>query len=102
MPERQTLVTDRDSTQKDSRDRMIHDIDGGVTETETIDLSDKSILARGCDPEMALRASKKLPPLLGHPELVSCTDDDDFVAKLKARAWSVVFFAPGACRYHAT
>jgi hypothetical protein len=80
---------------------MIHEIGDGVTETESIDFSDKSILARGCDPEMALRASEMLPPLLGYPELVSCTDDDDFVAKLKARAWSVVFFAPGACRYHA-
>lgn len=94
-------MTDKHLTREDTRDRMIREIGDGVTEPETIDFSDRSILARGCDPQMALRASKMLPPLLGNPELVSCTDDDDFIAKLQARKWSVVFFAPGACRYSA-
>ena len=66
-----------------------------------MDFSAKSILARGCDPEMARRASRVMPALLGGVEFVSCTDDDDFVEKLRERAWSVVFFAPGACRYNA-
>ena len=100
-PREESLVTDKYPTQKDTRDRLIHEISDGVTEAAAVSFSDKSILARGCDPEMARRASQMLPPLLGHPELVSCTDDDDFVARLKARTWSVVFFAPGACRYHA-
>jgi len=50
---------------------------------------------------MARRASKVMPALLGGVEFVSCTNDDDFVEKLRARAWSVVFFAPGACRFSA-
>ena len=84
-----------------ARDRMMREIGEGLTDPEAFDCSKLSILARGCDPQMALRASKMLPPLLGNPELVSCTDDDDFIAKLQARKWSVVFFAPGACRYSA-
>ena len=84
-----------------ARDRMMAEIAEGVREGESIDFSAKRILARGCDPQMALRASKVMPSLLGGVELVSCTDDDEFVAKLRERQWSVVFFAPGACRYHA-
>ena len=71
----------------------------GAGDEEPIDFSAKSILARGCDPEMARRASKVMPALLGGVEFVSCTNDDDFVEKLRERAWSVVFFAPGACRF---
>jgi hypothetical protein len=84
-----------------ARDQMMGEITEGVREGESIDFSAKSILARGCDPQMALRASKMMPSLLGGVELVSCTDDEDFIAKLQARTWSVVFFAPGACRYNA-
>jgi len=73
----------------------------GAGDEQPVDFSAKSILARGCDPQMALRASKVMPALLGGVELVSCTNDDDFVEKLRERAWSVVFFAPGACRYNA-
>ena len=82
-----------------ARDRMMGEITAGADVNEIRDFSSKSILARGCDPQMALRASKILPPLLGNPTLVSCTDDDDFLRKLTERRWSVVFFAPGACRY---
>jgi hypothetical protein len=84
-----------------ARDRMMGEIAEGIEEGESIDFSVKSILARGCDPQMALRASKVMPSLLGGVELVSCTDDDDFIVKLRERQWSVIFFAPGACRYNA-
>jgi len=80
---------------------MMGEVVQGAGSGESIDFSAQRILARGCDPQMALRASKVMPALLGGVELVSCTDDDDFVAKLAERQWSVVFFAPGACRYHA-
>ena len=65
------------------------------------DASQKSLLVRGCDPRMAARASKMLPPLLGNPVFDTATNDDEFIAKLKARQYSVVMFAPGACRYNA-
>jgi hypothetical protein len=84
-----------------SRDRMMGEVVQGAGDGESIDFSAMTILARGCDPQMALRASKVMPALLGDVEFVSCTDDDDFVAKLRQRRWSVVFFAPGACRYNA-
>ena len=50
---------------------------------------------------MAARASQMLPPLLGNPVFHTATNDDEFIAKLKARRYSVVMFAPGACRYNA-
>ncbi len=65
------------------------------------DNSMKSILARGCDPVMSLQAAKDIPPLIGHPEYMPTTNDVDFVDQLKSRKWSVVFFAPGACRFSA-
>ena len=65
------------------------------------DHSRKSILARGCDPFASLQASKFIPPLIGNPEYVPATNDADFIEKLKSREWSVVFFAPGACRFNA-
>ena len=68
---------------------------------QPIDNSKKSILARGCDPAMSLQASKAIPPLIGNPEYVPTTSDADFIEKLKSRKWSVIFFAPGACRYNA-
>ncbi len=61
----------------------------------------KSILARGCDPMASLEASRALPPLMGNPEYVPTTNDEEFIEKLKSRSWSVVFFAPGACRFSA-
>ena len=84
-----------------ARDQMMGEVIEGGREGEFIDFSAKSILARGCDPQMALRASKVMPSLLGGVELISCTDDEDFISKLQSRKWSVVFFAPGACRYNA-
>jgi ADP-heptose:LPS heptosyltransferase len=95
------MMADSQNRKDVSRDRMMGEIAEGVGEGELIDFSGKSILARGCDPQMAIRASKMLPPHLGNPEFVSCTDDDDFLAKLRERKWSVIFFAPGACRYSA-
>jgi len=67
----------------------------------TIDNSKKSILARGCDPELSLRFSKVVPPLIGNATYVPTTDDTDFINKLKSGKWSVIYFAPGACRYSA-
>lgn len=61
--------------------------------------SKKSILARGCDPIASSYASKAIPPLVGDPEYVFTTTDDEFIEKLSSRKWSVIFFAPGACRY---
>ncbi len=65
------------------------------------DNSRKSILARGCDPTLSLWASKNLPPLIGNPEYIPTTNDADFIEKLKSRVWSVIYFAPGACRFSA-
>ena len=65
------------------------------------DNSRKSILARGCDPFASLQASKAIPPLIGNPEYVPTTNDADFIEKLRSRDWSVIFFAPGACRFSA-
>lgn len=68
---------------------------------QSVDNSTKSILARGCDPASSEHASRAIPPLIGNPEYVPTTDDADFIDKLMARNWSVVFFAPGACRFSA-
>ena len=65
------------------------------------DNSRKSILARGCDPFASLEASKAIPPFIGNPEYVPTTNDADFIEKLQSRDWSVIFFAPGACRFSA-
>jgi hypothetical protein len=69
--------------------------------TSTVDNSKKSVLARGCDPELSLRFSKVVPPHIGNAEYIPTTNDIDFIKKLKSRKWSVVYFAPGACRYNA-
>lgn len=65
------------------------------------DNSNKSILARGCDPFLSARFSKIIPPLIGNAEYIPTTDDSDFISKLKSHKWSVIYFAPGACRYSA-
>ena len=85
----------------DSRDILIGRINDGFDTTQIGDNSNKSILSRGCDPEMGRRAIELLPPVLGNPEMVSVTNDDDFIAELQKKKWSVIFFAPGACRYDA-
>ncbi len=68
---------------------------------KTIDNSKKSILARGCDPVTSLQFSKIVPSLVGNAVYVPTTDDTDFINKLKSDKWSVIYFAPGACRYSA-
>ena len=86
-----------------ARDAMIGEIEGGAAAAANaeVDVSKKALLVRGCDPVMASRASKMLPPLLGNPIFDTATDDDTFIRKLKARKWDVVMFAPGACRHDA-
>ncbi|WNJ20707.1 hypothetical protein [Pontibacter sp. G13] len=65
------------------------------------DHSRKAILARGCDPELSRAFAKAIPPQIGNPVYVPTTDDVDFFEKLKSQAWSVIYFAPGACRFDA-
>ena len=85
----------------DLREKFINDISDGIGPTLIGDNSNKSILARGCDPEMGRRAVELLPPILGNPEMVAVTNDDDFIRELHRKKWSVILFAPGACRYDA-
>lgn len=65
------------------------------------DHSNKSVLARGCDPVLSQWAKEHLAPQIGNPEYVPTTNDGDFVEKLKTRKWDVIYFAPGACRFSA-
>lgn len=65
------------------------------------DNSQKSVLARGCDPELSQRFAKIVPPLIGGANYIPTTDDVDFIEKLKSKKWSVIYFAPGACRFSA-
>jgi len=85
-----------------SRDILIGHISDGIDNTQVGDNSTKSILARGCDPEMGRRAIELLSPILGNPEMLSVTNDDNFIIELKRKKWTVIHFAPGACRYDAT
>ena len=85
-----------------SRDILIGHISDGIDNTQVGDNSNKSILARGCDPEMGRRAIELLSPILGNPEMLSVTNDDDFIIELKRKKWTVIHFAPGACRHDAT
>mgnify|MGYP001106586832 CR=1 FL=1 len=82
----------------DIRDRLMALLSDGIDVTQISDNSNKSILIRGCDPEMGRRAIELLTPLLGNPEMVSVTNDDDFITELQKKKWSVIHFAPGACR----
>lgn len=63
--------------------------------------SNKRILARGCDPVLSLQFAKIAPQLLGNVTYIPTTNDVDFIKKLKTNRWSVIYFAPGACRYSA-
>ena len=85
-----------------TRDRLMRLISDGIDVTEIGDNSKKSILIRGCDPEMGRRAIELLTPVLGNPEMVAVTNDDDFITELTKKKWSVIHFAPGACRYDST
>jgi hypothetical protein len=51
---------------------------------------------------MGRRAIELLSPILGNPEMLSVTNDDNFIIELKRKKWTVIHFAPGACRYDAT
>ena len=84
-----------------SRDRMMGEIASSAGNCADGDASAKVVLARGCDPVMAERSGKMLPPMLGNVGIVAVTDDDAFFAKLAERKFDVVLFAPGACRYDA-
>jgi len=86
----------------DLRDKLINDIRDGIGSSQVGDNSNKSILARGCDPEIGRRTVELIPPILGKPEMVAVTNDDDFIRELQRKKWSVVHFAPGACRYDAS
>ena len=63
--------------------------------------SNKRILARGCDPHLSLEFAKVAPSLLGGVEYIPTTTDEEFFEKLRNQEWSLVYFAPGACRYSA-
>ena len=86
----------------DTRDRLMGLISDGIDVSQISDNSNKSIIIRGCDPEMGRRAIELLTPVLGNPAMVSVTNDDDFIIELKKKKWSVIHFAPGACRYDST
>ncbi|MDG2331381.1 MAG: hypothetical protein P8M05_07300 [Flavobacteriales bacterium] len=86
----------------DSREKLISQISEGIVKKQSNNNSNKSILARGCDPIMAQRAIQLIPPLIGNPEMVAVTNDDDFIKELQRKKWSIIQFAPGACRYDAS
>jgi hypothetical protein len=89
-------------TTPDTNTRLIDEIQQGAKGgKDSKDNSALSILTRGCCPKMAEKAGKMLPPLIGNPKFVACTDDKDFIGKLEAKKWDIVFFAPGACRFSA-
>ena len=71
------------------------------SEANMIDHSEKRILARGCDPYLSEKAAVAIPPLIGNPEYIPTTNDEDFFEKLQNEKWSVIYFAPGACRFSA-
>ena len=86
-----------------SRERMLNELEvGAVGSGTSTAFASGSLLIRGCDPVMAIRAAPMLQSHLGTGvDIVACTDDDDFISNLSARKWSVVMFAPGACRFSA-
>ena len=67
----------------------------------TKDNSNKSILARGCDPRLSTQFAQIASQVLGNVEYIPTWNDKDFIEKLKSQKWSVIYFAPGACRYSA-
>ena len=71
------------------------------SETYSRDNSRKRVLARGCDANLSLSFAKVAPSMLGNAEYIPTTTDDDFIDKLKSQKWSLIYFAPGACRFSA-
>ena len=45
--------------------------------------ANKRILARGCDPIASQQAAQVLPSLMGNPEYVATSNDEEFINKLK-------------------
>ena len=68
---------------RSSRDVMIDELVSSSPQSSDSDASSKRLLIRGCDPVMAERAARMLPPLLGNVSLTGCTNDDDFFSLLK-------------------
>jgi hypothetical protein len=91
------------SSHSAAREQMFAEVtQGSKTILDSIsmgDASSKTILGRGCDPIMAKRSESFLPPMLGGVKIISVTEDDLFIQKLKERKYDVIFFAPGACRW---
>jgi len=88
-------------TMDSSRANMLSNIAQGSqasSSSSSTDVSNKRVLSRGCDPVMAERASKMLPPMLGNAFFEGVTDDETFFAKLAQNQYDVVFLAPGMCR----
>ena len=84
------------------RDTMMGELArGGAGRQHAGDASAKTVLVRGCDPIMAERATKLLPPMIGNARVSSATDDDAFFSLLANHQFDVVMFAPGACRHDA-
>jgi hypothetical protein len=85
-----------------SRNGMLNSIKNGATVVNLLDNSKKSILSRGCDPVMAARSLEFMPKMLGNVQMFTSTNDNDFIKLLQERKYTIVFFAPGACRYDAS
>jgi hypothetical protein len=90
-----------------SRSQLWREVAAGGATAARGDASAKLVLGRGCDPVMAQQSTTFLPPLLNGAKIVAFSDDDSFFAHLdaikagSAPRPSVVFFAPGACRWSA-
>mmetsp|Transcript_7601 Transcript_7601/g.18335 ORF Transcript_7601/g.18335 Transcript_7601/m.18335 type:complete len:149 (-) Transcript_7601:61-507(-) len=88
--------------EENGRDSMLREVREGAGESAAGgDASNLTILARGCDPVMAAKSSEFLPKMLGNVKMIMTTDDEAFLAALKAQKVDVIFFAPGACRFSA-
>ena len=70
---------------KSTKEMMIDELTSSSSSSysNVIDASSKKLLVRGCDPAMAERAGKLLPPLLGGVSMTGCTNDDEFFSLLK-------------------
>ena len=77
------------------------DMNQQIEQNQTLDHTNKRILARGCDPVMTVEFGKMATRVLGNPTYVPTSSDEDFLEKIKTEKWSVIFFAPGACRFSA-
>ena len=86
-----------------ARDEMVAEVlaGGASTAGASADASTKTVLTRGCDPEMARRSEVFLPQMVGGARFVSTTDDAAFFEALRTRRFDAIFFAPGACRWSA-